>query len=461
MLADIINDHTFNQKFNKDLFTLVVPIALQNLISAAVISADVIILGMINQSAMAAVSLAGQVTFVLTLFYYGLATGVGIQTAQYWGKKDIKAIQYIVNIAIVFSAIISVLFFLLSLSIPEVLMRIFTNDNELIRYGTIFLRTASISYLATGLSQVYLSAIKSMEKARISATFSSIALILTIALDTLVVLVLFPGQPEKAVLGVAISTVIARFVELGLCFIYSRRNKCIAIHLPGPNYIEKSLFKDYVKYTLPVQANYLVWGGALTATATIIGHVNADMVAANSITSAIRNLAIVLCGGISSGGAVLIGKYLGKNDQVLARKAGNRLNIYALLFGVIAGITILLFKPLLLNFVNLSTSAHSYLNGMLIISAYYCVGKSINSTNIGGIFPAGGDPEFGFWTDTIVMWGIVLPLSYLSAFVWHFQPILIYAIISLDEVIKIPVSIIRFRQYKWVKNITRELVPEK
>ena len=461
MLAEIKNDQVFNQKFNKDLFTLVIPIALQNLISAAVISADVIILGMINQSAMAAVSLAGQVTFVLTLFYYGLSTGVGIQTAQYWGKKDTKAIQYILNIAILFSAAISVLFFLLTLSIPEALMRIFTNDAELIHYGTIFLRTASISYLAMGLSQIYLSTIKSMEKARISATFSSIALILTIALDSLVVLVLFPGQPEKAVLGVAISTVIARFIELGLCFFYSKKNSSITFRLPGPNYLEKNLLKDYIKYTLPVQANYLVWGGALTATATIIGHVNADMVAANSITSAIRNLAIVLCGGISSGGAVIIGKYLGINDQVLAKKAGNRLNIYALLFGVIAGITILVIKPFLHNFVNLSTSANAYLNGMLIISAYYCIGKSINSTNIGGIFPAGGDPQFGFWTDTIVMWGIVLPLSYLSAFVWHFQPILLYAVISLDEVIKIPVSIIRFRQYKWVKNITRELTPEK
>lgn len=460
MLSEITSDRTFNKQFNKDLFTLVVPIALQNLISAAVISADVIILGMINQSAMAAVSLAGQVTFVLTLFYYGLATGVGIQTAQYWGKKDIKAIQYVLNIAIMFSVIISILFFLLSLTIPEVLMRIFTNDAQLIHYGTIFLRTASFSYLAMGLSQIYLSAIKSMEKARTSATFSSIALILTIVLDTLVVLVLFPGQPEKAVYGVAISTVIARFVELGLCLFYSKDKNQISIRLPGHNYIEKTLFRDYVKYTLPVQANYLVWGGALTATATIIGHVNADMVAANSITSAIRNLAIVLCGGISSGGAVIIGKYLGKNDLIFAKKAGNRLNIYALLFGVIAGITILLIKPLLHNFVNLSTSAHDYLNGMLIISAYYCIGKSINSTNIGGIFPAGGDPQFGFWTDTIVMWGIILPLSYLSAFVWHFQPIMVYVIISLDEVIKIPVSIIRFRQYKWVKNITRELIPE-
>ncbi|HOG61839.1 MAG TPA: MATE family efflux transporter, partial [Flexilinea sp.] len=150
MITELRSENEFDHKFNRDLFTLVLPIALQNLISAAVISADVIILGMINQSAMAAVSLAGQITFVLTLFYYGFSTGVGIQTAQYWGKKDIGTIGNILNIALIFSESISILFFLLSVSIPEMLMSMFTNDSELIHYGAIFLRTASVSYLAMG-----------------------------------------------------------------------------------------------------------------------------------------------------------------------------------------------------------------------------------------------------------------------------------------------------------------------
>lgn len=449
-------DGDFDSVFNRELITLVVPIALQNLISAAVISVDVVILGMINQSVMSAVSLAGMVTFVLTLFYFGLATGVGILTAQYWGKKDFKAIQYILNISLIFSVSISLLFFALSLCIPEMLMRVFTNDSELIHYGTIFLRTSSFSYLAMGLSQMYLSTIKSMENARLSATISSIALALTIILDALVVFALFPDMPEKAVAGVAISTATARFIEFGLCYAHSVKSGNIRFKLPGRNFLEPYLFKDYLKYTIPVQANYIVWGGALTATATIIGHVSADMVAANSIASAVKNLAIVLCGGIAGGGAVLIGKYLGNNDTEMAKRAGNRINLYALIFGVLAGVTVLLMKPLVFRMVDLNTSAHSYLDGMLYVCAYYCIGKSMNSTIIGGIFPAGGDPKFGFWMDTIVMWGIILPLSYVSAFLWQIHPILLYVVISLDEVIKLPAAIIRYRQYKWLKNITRE-----
>ena len=450
-------DGDFNRIFNRALITLVIPIALQNLISAAVTSADIVMLGMINQSAMSAVSQAGQVTFVLTLFYMGLATGAGILTAQYWGRKDIKAIQHILNIASKFSVGISILFFALAFFFPNALMGILTDDSELIRYGTLYLRVISFSYLAMSLSQMYLSVIKSMEKARLSAWISSLCLILNVVLDALCVLVIFPGRPEEAIIGVALATVCARFIELGCCILHSTKDGHVRFQLSRKNAVERNLRKDFMKYTIPVQGNYIVWGGALAATATIIGHVNADMVAANSVAGVVKNLAVVLCGGISGGGAVLIGKYLGHGDKRIAIKAGNRINRYALIFGVLAGITILLIKPLVFQMVVLTETAQYYLNGMLYICAYYCIGKSMNSTNIGGIFCAGGDAKFGFWCDTIVMWGVILPLSYFSAFVWHLPPIALYAVICLDEVIKLPVAIIRYRRFKWVNNITREL----
>lgn len=214
--------------------------------------------------------------------------------------------------------------------------------------------------------------------------------------------------------------------------------------------------KDFLKYTLPVQGNYIVWGGALTAAATIVGHVSADMVAANSVASVVKNLAVALCGGIASGGAVLVGKYLGGNDKETAKKAAGRILFYALLFGILAGVTVVVFKPLVLRMVILTQTAEEYLSGMLLVCAFYCVGKSLNSTLIGGIFCAGGDARFGFWCDTIVMWGIVLPLSYACAFVWHLPPVLVFAAISLDELIKLPAALLRYRKYKWLNNITRE-----
>lgn len=448
---------SFNNSFRRALITLVIPIALQNLISAAVNSVDIVMMASVSQSAMSATSLAGQITFVLTLFYFGLSTGAGILTAQYWGKKDTAAIKRVLSIACMFSITISLLFFIASISFPSTLMRIFTNDIDLIAYGAKYQRVFSFSYLAMSLSQMYLCVVKNMEKALFSAILSSSSLLINIILNAVCILVLFPGKPEKAIVGVAASTVIARFVELMCCILHSMREGNIRFSLPVHDKMQKQLLRDYLRYTSPVQANYIIWGCALVTTTAIIGHISSDMVAANAIANVVKNLATVLCGGIASGGSVLVGKYLGNGEIQFAKKAGNKLYLYALIFGTLAGVMIILIRPFVLNIINLNSTAHDYLDVMLIICAVYCIGKSLNSTSIGGIFCAGGDAKFGFFCDTIVMWGIIIPLAYLCAFVWAVKPIILYMVLCLDEFIKLPVAMFRFRQYRWLKNITRNL----
>jgi len=447
---------SFNHNFHIALVALVVPIALQNLISAAVNSVDIIMLGKINQSAMSGVSLAGQITFVLMLFYFGLSTGAGILAAQYWGKKDIAAIRRVLSIASMFSASVSFVFFIASISFPAVLMRIFTNDAELIMYGEKYQRMVSFTYLAMCLSQIYLAIAKSTEKVRFCAVVSSTSLLMNIALNAVSIFILFPNDPQKAIIGVAMATVIARIFELVCCILHSLRNINIRFSLPVRDNIQKVLLSDYIRYTSPVLANYIVYGGALVATVVIIGHVSTDMVAANAIAGVVRNLAIVVCGGIGTGGSVLVGKYLGSGDMQSAKKAGKKIYLYALVFGMLAGIAILLARPLVFSLIDINAIAKNYLNTMLNVCVVYCIGKSVNSTIIGGIFCAGGDAKFGFWCDVIVMWGIIIPLGFLCAFIWNAPPGLLYLALCSDEFIKAPVALIRFLKYRWLKNITRD-----
>jgi len=455
MKETIDKEVSFDKYFNRSLISLVIPIALQNLISAAVNSADIVMLSTISQSAMSAISIAGQISFVAMLFYMGLAVGAGILTAQYWGKKDFALIRRVLTISCMFSIIISFLFFMVSISFPSALVRIFTKDTELIRYGAKYQRVISFTYLAMGLSQMYLAIVKSMEKARFCATVSSSSLLLNIVLNAMSIYILYPNEPEKAIIGVGFATVIARFIEFSCCVLYSLRKGNIRFSIPKHDGVQKTLIKDYLHYAIPVTANYIVYGGALAAMVVIIGHVNSDLVAANAITNVVRNLAIILCGGIGAGGSVLVGKYLGSGDLVSAKKAGKKIYLYAFIFGVFAGIIILLIRPLVFSLVNINTIAQCYLEIMLFVSAVWCIGKSVNSTIIGAVFPAGGDAKFGFLCDVIVMWGIIIPLGFLCAFVWRVPPVVLYIVLCCDEFIKGPVALIRFFQYRWLKNITR------
>jgi len=448
--------NSFNKDFRHALIVLVIPIALQNLISSAAGAADIIMLGAISQSVMAAVSLANQITFVITLFYTGISIGAGILVAQYWGKNDRVVIGRVLNIASCFAMAISLVFFAVSIFLPEALMSIFTNDTELIMYGARYQRVIAFSYLFHGLAQVYLAVARSMEKVRFSAAVSSGGLVLNIILNAFCIFILFPGDSYAAVMGVAVSTVIVRFVELGCCVVYSLWRENIRFSFPQYDSKQKQLLQDFIRYASPVLANYVVWGSALALTNAFIGHISSDAVAANAIANVVRNLAIVLCVGVAGGGGILIGKYLGSGDIDSGRKAGIQIYKYALVFGIFAAALVLLIRPVTLNLVDINPIALTYLDMMLLITAIRCIGKSLNSTIIGGVLCAGGDAKFAFWCDAIVMWGIIMPVGYLFAFVWQASSVLLYIVLSLDELIKMPIALIRFRQYKWLKNITRD-----
>ncbi len=442
--------------FTKQMLALVLPIALQNLISALVNSADVVMLGVAGTDALSAVSLAGQITFALTLFYFGLSSGAGILSAQYWGKGDLRAIERILGIGCLFSSIISLLFFAAALLLPETLMRILTSDARLIALGGRYLRALSFSYLLMSLSQIYLCVIKSMERVKLSAVITSVSLLLNIAGNALAIFVLFPGDVEGSVIGVAASTVLARFAEVAWCLLHSRFRGRVHLRIRNVFRPDRMLVKDFLRYTLPVQGNYLVWGGGLVAMSAIIGHTSTALVAANSVATVVRNLALVLCKGVGQGGGVLIGKELGKSRMDDARRDAGRIVRWSLVFGALAGLTILLTRPLSLAMGSLEGEARELLSGMLWICAVYCIGNSVNSAVISGIFCAGGDARFGFLCDAIVMWAFIVPIGCLLAFVARVPPLCLFLFFSTDEFVKLPAVAAHYRKYGWLKNITRD-----
>ena len=134
------------------------------------------------------------------------------------------------------------------------------------------------------------------------------------------------------------------------------------------------------------------------------------------------------------------------------------LSYAGIISGIILGIVAAASSPLVIKFVNLSEKAEHYLLIMLLMCSYYILGRSINSILIGGIFSAGGDTKFGFICDTLTMWAFIVPLGYIAAFKLDLPPMVVYFILNLDEIIKIPAVIIHYRKYKWVKNIIDEEV---
>lgn len=440
--------------FYRKLFALVLPMALQNLMTALVGASDALMLGLLDQSSLSAVSLATQVQFVLSLFYSALTIGATVLAAQYWGKGDGEAVEKVLAIVLKVSFIISAVFFLSSLCVPGLLMRIFTSDAELILLGIPYLRLVSWSYLFMGISQIYLCIMKNSGRALLSTIYGSSSVILNIVLNAVLIFGL-AGLPEMGIRGAALATVISRAAELLLVIAEHVKKDIVRIRWKYVRRPDRILRKDFYHYTMPVLANEIIWGCGITMFSVIMGHMGNDAVAANSIAGVTKNLISCFCLGIGAGSGIVVGNELGRGNLERAKEYGGRLCRISVVSGVISGAFLLACSPLILRFAsNLSVQAQGYLKIMLYICSYYMVGKSISATLIAGIFCAGGDTRFGLICDAVNMWVVIIPMGLLAAFVFQLPVPVVFFLLNLDEILKLPVEYLHYKKYRWVKNLT-------
>lgn len=444
-----------SRQFYRRIVRLMAPIAIQNLLSAAVSSADVVMLNYVGQSSISAVSLASQYTSVLFMVYYGLGTGVTMLCAQYYGKGDFRAIRAVEGIAMRFSVLISAAFAALTLLFPRELMRLFTEDPELIQIGASYLRCLCVCYLCWGVTEVYLAALRSIGRVAVSTAMNVLAFSVNILGNAIFIFGLF-GAPKLGAMGVAIATSLSRLIELIACFMVSARRRDLKLDLRDMWIKNRILFRDFVRMSIPAMANDVSWGAAVAMYSVILGHLGSDAVAANSFVVVVRNFGTIFCYGIASAGGILLGHVIGEKRLDTARRDAVRLLKLTFVTGALGGVLIFAITPFALQHARLADQAMYYLKYMLWINVYYVMGTAVNTALIAGVFRAGGDSRFGFLCDTVDMWCYAVPLGFCAAFLWKLPVMWVYFLLCTDEFVKWPWVFRHFASGKWLKNITRD-----
>lgn len=448
--------HMFSDKvFCNKLLGVTIPIALQSLMLASVAAADAVMLGSADQNSMAAVSLATQIQFVQNVILSAAVSATGILGAQYWGKGDKSAVNDIFCISLRYCGLVSLIFFIGCVFFPRLLMMIFTNEEVLINIGIRYLRIAGWSYLLTGVSQCYLSIMKVSGHAAKTAAISCGAVILNIILNAVFIFGMF-GLPAMGVQGAALATLFARIVELIWCFVCSGKKGYISPDFSRILKPSALLGADFRKCVLPLLGAGLFWGVGFTSYTAFMGHMGVDAAASNSVAAVVRDLVCCMCNGIAAGGGILVGNELGAGNLAQGKLYGDRLVKLAFLCGGLSTVIMLIATPFVLRFVKLTDKAEEYLVGMMVIMAFYMIGRAVNTILINGIFSAGGDTIFDMYSLAVCMWGIAVPLAALGTFVFHWPVLVVYACTCLDEVGKIPWVMLHYKRYIWVKDLTRE-----
>lgn len=439
------------RSLRKEIVRLALPIALQQFMTALVGACDAIMLGKLSQDAMSAVSLATQVTFVFNLFMFAFMAGENMFVAQYYGKGDYKGISQVFSLVTKICGCIAVVFLAGALFFPEQLMRILTNEKTLIVLGSEYLRVIGISYVFSGIAQTFLAIMKNCGAVNMSTLINGVMVILNIALNAVFIFGL-SGFPKMGIKGAALATVFATVVQ----FLWSVgyvlcRIRAVKFSLRS---CEKKLFGRFWQKAVPLLINNLAWGIGFSMYSVIMGHLGTDAVAANGIANISKNLVVCFCLGLGNAGSIIVGKRLGADRLQEAKEAGGTLTRTAIIAGIVSGLVLIALSPFITKMVDLTPTARGYLQKMLLICSYYIAGKSVNCMTIGGIFAAGGDSKFGMLCDSVTLWCITVPLGCICAFILKLPVMVVYFVLNLDEIIKLPVVYKHYKKYKWIKNLT-------
>ncbi|MBQ6553083.1 MAG: MATE family efflux transporter [Clostridia bacterium] len=457
-----MKDSITNEKsFGRTVLSLVLPLAIQNLINVAVNGADVFMLQMIGETSLSAASMAGQVYFILTLILFGMSSGAAVLTAQYWGKRDVRTVEKVMGMTVRFAVTVSMVFFIVAFCFPRAVMSVLTDVPAVIDEGVPYLRIMACSYPITAVTIICLNVLRTIEKVNISTVVYLLSLFTNIGLN-LCFIKGWIGFPRIGIAGVAIATVSARALEIVITLIYVRSRKSLMrLRFKDIFKRNKLLSKDFLHYSMPVVLNEMLWGTAISLSATVIGHLGQEPIAAQSVATTVRQLAMVVVFGIANATAIIVGKEIGAGRVERAKTYSRKLMRFSLAAGICGAALMFGLRPVIPGLMgNLSELAAEYLKFMLLAMSVYVIFASVSATGIVGVFRAGGDTRMGLLLDVGTLWFICLPLGFLAAFVWNLDVKWVFLILVSDELLKFPIVIWRFRSMKWLNNVTRDEVTE-
>ena len=436
-------------QFTKQLKALAIPIIAQSLLSRAIGTADTLMLNAVGQTELSAVSLGDQLSKILGNTFLGFIVGTSVLLAQYLSSEHKEKANNVFSLATLVSSMICLVFFGVGTLGAGWFMQLLTNDQELIRIGTGYLKIVGWSFLPMAFTQPYLVMLKAKHYPTKSMLISTSALVINLILNAVFIFGLL-GAPKLGVRGVAIATVTARCAEFLLCVVDFIRCRYVRFAMP----IGRKIRSDYFRVSLPQTTEGLMWILAASAMTSIIGHISSDMVAASSITLSIFGIARVVSIGLADAGAILIGGDLGRSDFDTARAHAKQLTVIAVLAGCFGCALMLATVWPVTHLLKLTDAARRYLTFMYIMQAFNVIFAAITYEMLCGVFTAGGDTRFGMIVDIIVMW-LMVAIGY-TAFRLGFHPLLVFFLMKLDEPLKTPIVLQRFRKEIWLRNMTEK-----
>ncbi len=442
-----------DKHFFRAMLALAVPVAFQQLITAGLNMIDVLMVGQLGEASVAALGLANQIFFLLILFLFGTTSGMAIFTAQYWGKGDAESIRKVLGICLVLAISVAALFTLAATLIPERLMSFYTEDSEVIRLGSEYLRIVGLSYVFMAISVSYISILRSITLVTMTMVVSVVSLALKTAIGYSLIFGHF-GLPALGVRGAAIGTAIGWTFEcvLLLILVYTLKTPLAANPFTFFHFDRIFLF-NVLRTSMPAAINEVVWSFGITTYNAVYARIGTDSIAAININATIEELVFVLFIGLGNACSVMVGNKIGEKDKVTAFEYGRRFTILAVALSLVGGVVVIFIRDAVIGLYQLSPSATFNLRNIMLVYALSAWLRVFNFMLFIGALRAGGDTRYAMFTELFSIWVIGVPAALIGGFVLHLPVYYVYAMVLLEEAAKAVIIFKRYLSRKWIHDL--------
>ncbi len=440
-------------KFYKTVLGITIPIALQGLITTGVNMMDNIMVGRVGETQLSAVALANQFISIFHIFCMGIGMGASVLVSRYYGMKDKESLKKTVAIMLRLCLAMSAIFCVITLLMPEQIMRIYTIEEDIISEGMKYLEWSVVTYFLLGLSLTTTIVLRNVKQVRLPLYTSIGAFFVNIIANYMFIFGKW-GAPRMEVAGAALGTLIARVFEFSvICGYLLFKDREIGFrikHLFAP---VGMLWKEYIRISIPVLVSDGILALGNNSVAMVIGRLGGSFVAANSVTMTTQQLSSTMIQGFSQSGAIVTGYTLGEGDREKAHSQGYAFMGIGIVFGIISAMIILLISGPMIRAYNLLPETQEIARQLMYSISIIVVFQATNSIMTKGVLRGGGDTKMLMVADNIFLWVASIPLGIIAGLVLHLPAFWIYFCLKIDQVLKAFWCVIRLNSGKWIKKI--------
>jgi len=444
---------TRERSFYATFFRVTGAVALQNLILLGVSLCDNLMLGGYSELAMSGVAVVLQVQFLLAQCVGGIGNGAVVIAAQHWGKRQLEPVRRVFAVAFCLALGLGLLFGALGFFLPRRVLGLITNEPAVIEQGAAYLRILAPAYPLYALTGVGAALFRCVESPRVGVYLSLAALGLDAALNYLLIYGKL-GLPALGARGAAIATMISYAAQFGIFLFYlARVDKKLGMRPREMFLLQREYCVKFAKTALPLMGSSLSWGVAMNVQSAILGRLGQAAIASNAIAAALFQVVTVGIYAAASAAHVVVGKAVGQGDIPRVKSYAKTLQVLFLGMGLCTGAFLFFGRSLIIDFYRVAPGTRALaLQFMLVLSAT-SVGTGYQMTCLAGVVSGGGDTRFVLINDLIFMWGLVLPLSALAAFVWQLPPLWVFILLKSDQIAKCAVAAVKVNRFRWIRRL--------